>query len=102
VIADVSYAAPAPKGFLTPAYWRFTLWGTKGFAECCYGGDQITLMQTGDLKPCTVKASYPVTSTCLTDFLKEVHGFPTDFPPNSVLESSRAALQLQQYADQKG
>ena len=34
--------------------------------------------------------------------LKEVHGFPTDFPPNSVLESSRAALQLQQYADQKG
>ncbi len=102
VMADVSYAAPAPKGFRTPAYWRFTLWGTEGFAECSWGDDHITLMQTGDLKPDTVKASYPVTDTCLTDFLKEIEGFPTDFPPVSVLESSRATLQLQRYADQKG
>lgn len=102
VMADVSYAAPSPKGFVTPAYWRFTLWGTGGFAECRYGDDTVTLMQTGDLQPVSVKASYPVTATCLTDFLKEIEGFPTDFDPRSVLQSSRATLQLQRYADQKG
>ena len=102
VMADVSYAAPSPVGFRTPAYWRFTLWGTRGFAECRYGDDTVTLMQTGDAQPAQVKASHPVTADCLSDFLKEVQGLPTDFDPRIVLASSRAALELQYFADQKG
>lgn len=101
VMADVSYAAPSPKGFLAPAYWRFTLWGTNGFAECRYGDPAVTLMLTGDPKPHSVQAP-PTGDTCLTDFWRDVHGHPTPFDTRSVLQSSRAALQLQHYADQKG
>ena len=101
VMADVSYAAPAPKGFLSPAYWRFTLWGTDGFAECRYGDTSITLMLTGDQQPHTVTAP-PVTESCLTEFMKEIAAAPTAFDTQSVLTSSRATLQLQRYADQKG
>lgn len=101
VMADVSYAAPSPKGFLTPAYWRFTLWGTNGFAECRCGDKNITLMLTGDPQPHTVEAP-PVSDTCLTDFLCDIRSHSTPFDTKSVLQSSRAALQLQRHADQKG
>ena len=101
VMADVSYAAPSPKGFTTPAYWRFTLWGTNGFAECRYGDSSVTLMLTGDLQPRTLAAP-PVNENCLTDFLRDVHGTPTLFDTRSVLASSRSALELQRFADQKG
>ena len=101
VMADVSYAAPSPKGFVAPAYWRFTLWGTNGFAECRYGDSAVTLLLTGDQKPYTVEAP-PVTDNCLSDFLRDIHGESTPFDTFSVLESSRAALELQHFADQKG
>jgi len=101
VIADVSYAAPSPTGFRTPAYWRFTLWGTKGFGECRYGDANVTLMLTGDSQPYT-KTAPAVEENCLTDFLRDVQNEQTAFDTQSVLEASRAALQLQQFADQKG
>ena len=101
VMADVSYAAPLPKGFLSPAYWRFTLWGTNGFAECRYGDPTVTLMLTGDNAPYSVSAP-PVTDTCLSDFLRDVRGDNIPFDTRSVLASSRAALTLQHFADQKG
>lgn len=99
VIADVSYAAPSPNGFRTPAYWRFTLWGTKGFAECCFGSPQITLMLNGDQQARTIEAP-PVVGNTLTEFLDEIQGKQVRFNTSSVLDSSRAALQLQLYADE--
>lgn len=101
VMADVSYAAPSPKGFVTPAYWRFTLWGTNGFAECRYGDPAITIMLAGDNQPSIIEAP-SVSETCLTDFLHDIRHEPTPFDTCSVLESSRAVLKLQLFADQKG
>lgn len=101
VMADVSYAAPSPVGFRSPAYWRFTLWGTKGFAECRYGSPDVTLMLTGDEKP-HIATAPPVTSDFLSDFYKELDGKNIRFDTKSVLETSRAALMLQLFADQKG
>lgn len=101
VMVDVSYAAPSPSGFRTPAYWRFTLWGTSGFAECRYGDPEITLMLTGDAMPHTVTAP-PVEDNCLSDLKKEIEGASVLFDTFSVIESSRSTLQLQHYADQKG
>jgi len=101
VMADVSYAAPSPGGFKTPAYWRFTLWGTKGFAECRVNDPVITLLLTGDSQPHCVAAP-PVESDYLRDFKREIEGEQVLFNTQSVLDSSRAALQLQQHADQKG
>lgn len=101
VMVDVSYAAPAPSGFKTPAYWRFTLWGEKGFAECRLGSPEITVMTTGDTEPRTIFAS-PVDGDYLRDLKLEIEGMPVLFDTKSVLESSRLTLQLQHYADQKG
>lgn len=100
VMSDVSYAAPAPCGFKTPAYWRFTLWGENGFAECRFSDPKITLMLTGDEQPRTLTAK-PVPSDYLRDFKHEIEGEPVLFDTRSVLDSSRAALQLQRYADEK-
>lgn len=101
VMADVSYSAPSPQGFHHPAYWRFTLWGTKGMAECCFGNNTITIMQTGDRLPKTLEAPM-VQDNCLTDFMHEINGESVVFGTQSILDSSRKALQLQLYADQKG
>ena len=101
VMADVSYAAPAPSGFKTPAYWRFTLWGTNGFAECRMGSPEITVMTTGDSDPRIITAPM-VHGDCLDDLKKEIEGQSVLFDTQSVLESSRMALELQLFADQKG
>lgn len=101
IMADVSYAAPAPVGFHTPAYWRFTLWGTQGFAECRLGNPDITVMTTGDIKPRVITAP-PVHGDYLNDLKLEIEGGNPRFTTQSVLESSRATLKLQQFADQKG
>jgi len=101
VMVDVSYAAPAPSGFHTPAYWRFTLWGTNGFAECRVNSPDITLMLTGDSSAHIVTAP-KVNDDYLCDFKREIDGEAVLFDTKSVLDSSRATLQLQQFADQKG
>lgn len=101
VMADVSYAAPSPGGFKTPAYWRFTLWGTNGFAECRVNDPDITLLLTGDTQPRIVTAP-PVRNDYLQDFKRELCGERVRFDTQSVLDSARATLQLQLYADQKG
>jgi len=101
VMADVSYAAPSPGGFKTPAYWRFTLWGTKGFAECRVNDPSVTLLLTGDSQPHTVTAT-SVDGDYLRDFMREMQGETVQFDTQSVLISSRTALQLQHYADRKG
>ena len=101
VMADVSYAAPSPGGFKTPAYWRFTLWGTNGFAECRVNDPVITLMLTGDAQARTVTAP-PVKNDYLQDFKRELDGEHVPFDTQSVLDSTRAALELQYTATQKG
>ena len=101
IMLDVSYAAPSPGGFKTPAYWRFTLWGTNGFAECKVNNPEVTLLLTGDAVPYTVTAP-PVKNDYLRDFKREIEGESVHFDTQSVLDSSRAALQVQQHAKQKG
>lgn len=101
IMADVSYAAPSPVGFKTPAYWRFTLWGTNGFAECRYGSPEVTVMTTGDSEPRVLLAP-PVAGNYLSDLKAEIEGKSVLFDTQSVLQASRTALQLQQFADQKG
>lgn len=101
VMADVSYAAPSPGGFQTPAYWRFTLWGTKGFAECQIGDPHVTLLFNGDELPHQITAP-AIENDYLRDFKREIDGESILFDTKSVLKSSRIALQLQEYANQKG
>lgn len=102
VMADVSYSAPAPSAFSLPSYWRFTLWGSKGFAECRLGENAVTLARSGDPAP-TVLPAGPVDGDYLTDLLREIAGETVPFDTAGVLASARAALTLQQFADhQKG
>lgn len=101
VMIDVSYAAPAPAGFKTPAYWRFTLWGTEGFAECRINSPEITVMTSGD-KEARILVAPNVQGDYLQDFKSEIEGRPVLFDTKSVLASSRRTLKLQQFADQKG
>lgn len=100
VMADVSYAAPAPSAFTLPPYWRFTLWGEKGFAECRLNENQVTVAQAGEAQARILPAP-PVQDDYLTDLIREINGQPVLFDTRSVLDSARAALTLQHYADQQ-
>ena len=99
VMADVSYAAPTA-GFSLPSYWRFTLWGTKGYIECRVGMSTITVASGDDKTPRIVEADEPV-KRALDGFLKEVKEGISGENTASCIAASRAALSLQRYADEQ-
>lgn len=99
VMADVSYAAPTA-GFSLPSYWRFTLWGTKGYIECRVGMSTITVASGDDKTPRIVEADEPV-KRALDGFLKEVKEGISGENTAGCIAASRAALSLQRYADEQ-
>ena len=99
LIADVSYAAPAKAGPFLPSYWRFTFWGSRGWLECRVGEGHIFLAHAGDTGP-QVCVAPPVGRDVLDDFQDEIQGRDVLFDTQSVLDSTRKALQIQRIADQ--
>lgn len=100
LIADVSYSAPDGSAFILPSYWRFTFWGEKGYLECRYGEGAVTLALAPDKHPVQIKASF-VEDNCLSDLIREINGEKILLGTQSILCSSRTALELQRFADRK-
>lgn len=100
VIADASYASPAPSGFKLPHYWRFIIWGETGYLECKYGGGSVTVALTGDAEATTIQCG-PVEGDYLREFIAELRGEKTMFDTAYTIDSARTALELQAFADRK-
>ena len=99
VTGDVSYAGPAA-AFSLPSYWRFTLWGTRGYLEFKAGGNVVTVASGDETKPRTIEVGEPV-KRALEGFLREVRdGKPADNTA-SCIAASRISLTLQRFADEQ-
>lgn len=98
ISGDVSYAAPSGVGFSLPSYWRFTLWGSKGWLECRVGDSELLVAHSGDTTVSTAAAE-PVTHNLVDAFLDEVLAQCVGANTQEVISASRAVLHLQQYAD---
>ncbi|NMB97548.1 MAG: Gfo/Idh/MocA family oxidoreductase [Clostridiaceae bacterium] len=102
LMADVSYSAPNSSGYILPFYWRFTIWGTKGVMEFSYNCNEITLALDG--KPGIETMAIPDVDTgdCLSVFVDELKGKPTDIDTEQVFKATRATLKIQEFADKQG
>ncbi|HOJ10048.1 MAG TPA: Gfo/Idh/MocA family oxidoreductase [Clostridiales bacterium] len=99
LVADVSYAAPNSSGFSLPFYWRFTIWGTKGVMEFTAGSKEIVVALDGNPGTEIIKAPDVDTGDCLSVFVDELAGKPTDIDTSSVFKVTRNTLKIQEYAD---
>lgn len=99
LMADVSYAAPDSSGYTLPFYWRFTIWGTKGVAEFGINLKEIVVALNGKQGTETVAVPDVDTKDCLSVFLDELAGKPTDINTATVIRASRNTLIIQEYSD---
>ena len=99
VLADVSYAAPDTFGYTHPAYWRFTVWGTKGMIEFNCGGDGVKAWLDGRSEVARLAPPAAPPEDYLAAFLHDLAGEPTALDTKRVLLSTRRTLEIQQIAD---
>ncbi len=101
VLGDVSYLTPESHGYVLPAYWRFELYGSEGYAELCNTANTITVYHKDEKEPRNVPIGPGRPGGYLEDFLSEIGGRPNldGLHTARVLESSRIVLQIQAAAD---
>jgi hypothetical protein len=99
LMADVSYAAPNSLGYSLPFYWRFTIWGTRGVMEFGINSSDIIIALDGKKETETITVPDKKTKDCLSVFLDELAGKPTDINTASVIRASRNTLIIQEYSD---
>lgn len=94
VNGDVSYLASS---FESPAYWRFTIGGTKGMIEFNYNTPGVLLMQHGcgnrTVEPQNAPEDY------FDAFLSEINGVSKSPCTAEILQTARYSLQMQKMAD---
>ncbi len=90
---DVSYFAP---GFGHPAYWRFTIGGTKGMLEWNYNPGVLVMHPRSNVDQ--IVHPDPFTTDYLDDFLGELDGKPGNLTTALNLQTARLALQTQALA----
>ncbi|MBE6368470.1 MAG: Gfo/Idh/MocA family oxidoreductase [Lentisphaerae bacterium] len=96
VMADVSYFACH---FGLPGYWRFSIWGTKGWIEfnCATPGVKFSCKESTAITDIFPEASG---TDYLKEFLKEIKGEkPEWFSTQHILDLTEFTLKCQQQAD---
>lgn len=101
LMVDVSYAAPTSCGYVSPYYWRFNFWGTKGVMEFNYNSKDVRLWMEGNEGEVLLDLSEPTESNCLNTFLDELEGKKTEIDTAWTLRLCREVLELQEAADAK-
>lgn len=99
VTGDVSYVATAA-AFSLPTYWRFTMFGTRGYLEFKVGGNSVTIASGDDKTPRVLEPKEPV-RRALEAFLAEVETGKSAENTASCIAASRIALSLQRFADEQ-
>ncbi len=103
VMGDVSYLSADRHGYNVPAYWRFSVAGSEGFAET---GCNETCVRLWHPDADTVQeepAAPPRKGGYFEDFLDDLAGTPSahGLNTNRVLASSRTTLLAQAAADEQ-
>ena len=101
LMADISYSAPNQAAFKLPSYWRFSFWGQKGWLECRFGENAVTLALLQDTAPRIIPAP-PIVQNCLSDLMNEIMGGQAAFDAPNLFDSTQRALELQYAADTAG
>lgn len=96
LMADVSYSSPNSSGYTLPFYWRFTIWGIKGVMEFCSNSRDITLALNGKSGTEIITVPEVDTGNCLSVFIDELAGKPTDIDTESIIRNSRNTLIIQE------
>ena len=102
VISDVSYLSPDSCGYDVPQYWRITVHGDNGVLESNSNDTNVMFATSKDKKPRALKCPPNTDSNYLHDFIAELEDKPRagQLLTPYVLRTTRAALQIQQAADQ--
>jgi predicted dehydrogenase len=102
VFGDVSYLAPDGIGYGAPQYWRVTCHGSDGVVEAKYNAPTLQLIGRGDASVQTIAVDPDVQNGRLSAFLQQIRGDATEdsLTTDDVIRASRAALLIQQAADQ--
>jgi predicted dehydrogenase len=95
LMADVSYSAPNSSGYVLPFYWRFTIWGEKGVMEFSNNSRDIIVALDGNPGTEIITAPDVDTGDCLSVFIDELAGKPTEIDTESIIKTSRATLIIQ-------
>ena len=98
VTGDVSYFGLNQP---VPSYWRFTVWGTRGWLEfnTHVPGVQLAVADTPVIQTVFPAPGLP---DYRQEFLADIDGRPGDFATDYILEISEWALRLQAAADASG
>lgn len=99
LMADVSYSAPDITGSGLPSYWRFTLWGLKGFVEFDINSDNIIVARAGQKEIETIKTYRIEHDNVLSSFVDEINGKDARLCTASVLKSTKDTLLIQQASE---
>lgn len=97
LLADVSYCGPS-QVFSMPTYWNFKFWCKKGMLTFCVCENDVTVYEEGKPVCYKVEGTY-IPDNCITDLVGDINNDKTAFT-DSVLRSTRSALELQKKAEQ--
>ena len=99
VMADVSYSAPS-QVFTMPTYWEFRFWCDEGMLTFHYTDPYVMLFKNGDPEPIVVNCD-AAKEDYVSELLQQLSTGDRKATHN-VLMSTKTALELQQYADERG
>ena len=95
VSGDVSYFAP---DFSSPAYWRFTVCGTRGMLEFNCNTPGVRFLSGGNDE---TYPPLPAEKDYFDAFLSELAGNPVSPSTAEIVQTARWALAAQQQADNR-
>ncbi|MEO6908916.1 MAG: Gfo/Idh/MocA family oxidoreductase [Abditibacteriaceae bacterium] len=101
VQGDVSYLVPDSFGYTLPQYWRISVWGEKGLAEC-NTSRTINFYRNGDTEKQVVQPDEDDGMIPIKAFLQEIAGEKNlELSTAEVLRASYVSLSTQKAADEK-
>ena len=100
VLGDVSYLVPDSMGFSLPHYWRISVWGEKGLAECNLHG-AVDFYRNGETEKQQLPADEGDGMIPIKAFLEEIAGEKNlELSTAEVLRSSYVSLMTQKVANE--
>ena len=97
VLCDVSYSAPT-QVYLTSIYWNFKFWCEKGLLTFNINSPDVTVYDMAEKEPRVISGIVD-NKNWLDDLLDEIERDTNEFT-NSVIASSRKALEIQAKAEE--
>lgn len=98
VMADISYSAPNQSGIM-PTYWEFRFWCDEGLLTYNFGTSAVTVFKKSEENPIVIPCE-DTDYNYVDEFLEELSS-GNNFVTKNVLQSSKIALTIQKWADER-